>query len=133
MASEMVGEILKLSIAVTLVAVFSISVYSLLPDERIPYMEIELSSDINNSSIIHLTHVGGDSLRVSEISLEITNSSNISQTNYTKLSTLTSQPYWRFPETVDINITKLLNTNPEGVTVTVIHTRGILAEGVIST
>jgi FlaG/FlaF family flagellin (archaellin) len=134
LASEMVGEILKLSIAVMLVSVFSISVYGLMPDERVPYLEIELSSSssINNSSIIHLTHAGGDSLRVSDIRLEISDSSSYSPDYPEALSNFTSDTYWSFPETIDINITEILNTTPETVSVTVIHTRAILAEGTIS-
>lgn len=74
MVSEMIGEMLKLSMVVTLVAVLSISVYAYLPDERIPYAEIvckfpENSTD--NSTDIVLIHAGGDPLLISDVSIVV--------------------------------------------------------------
>ena len=114
LASEMIGEMLKLSMAVTLVAVLSISVYSLLPDERVPYVEIEITINETNSSIIDMTHVGGDPLQASEVNIVITNESG--QNTHNLPNTV-----WKFPET--IHLTANLTNVSE---VSVVHQRAVL-------
>ena len=116
MASEMIGEMLKLSIAVMLVAVFSMSVYALLPDERVPYVEIELVVNETNSSIIDITHVGGDPLKASEVKIVVKN-----ETGYQDEHLLPDQ-VWRFPQTIHLT-TNLMNVSE----VSVIHLRAVLA------
>ncbi|WP_305065321.1 type IV pilin N-terminal domain-containing protein [Methanococcoides sp.] len=116
MASEMIGEMLKLSIAVMLVAVLSMSVYALLPDERVPYVEIELVVNETNSSIIDITHVGGDPLKASEVKIVVKN-----ETGYQDEHLLPDQ-VWRFPQTIHLT-TNLMNVSE----VSVIHLRAVLA------
>jgi len=111
----MIGEMLKLSIVVMLVAVLSMSVYGLLPDERVPYVEIELAVNGTNSSIIDITHVGGDPLQVSEVKLVVSNETG--QDKY-----LLPDPVWRFPQTIHLT-TNLTNVSE----VSVIHQRAVLA------
>jgi FlaG/FlaF family flagellin (archaellin) len=144
MASEMVGEVLKLAIAVGLVAVFSMGVYALLPDERIPHLEIEMNFNNSNPEIIDLTHVGGDSINVHDTYIELSNSSSISYRKDYKLTELTSEDYWKFSETLHLNASANMsyyganvsignNTNASGIIyfnrITVIHQRGIIAAG----
>ena len=112
----MIGEMLKLSIAVMLVAVFSMSVYALLPDERVPYVEIELVVNETNSSIIDITHVGGDPLKASEVKIVVKN-----ETGYQDEHLLPDQ-VWRFPQTIHLT-TNLMNVSE----VSVIHLRAVLA------
>jgi hypothetical protein len=70
MVSEIIGEMLKLSIVVMLVSVLSISVYAYLPDERIPYAEIIYQNTDDNLTLIH---AGGDPLLSSDVSIVIIN------------------------------------------------------------
>jgi len=112
----MIGEMLKLSIAVMLVAVFSMSVYALLPDERVPYVEIELVVNETNSSVIDITHVGGDPLQASEVKIVVSN-----ETGYQDEHLLPYQ-VWRFPQTIHLT-SNLMNVSE----VSVIHLRAVLA------
>lgn len=133
MASEMVGEILKLAISVTLVTVFSLGVYAYLPEERVPYLEIETSWNASNPAYVDITHVGGDTLQSSDITIQIVNASDPSdQLPPIKLSK-THGDIWRFPETIPISLTteNWASAHPENVTITVIHPRAILAEGTV--
>lgn len=133
MASEMVGEILKLAISVTLVTVFSLGVYAYLPEERVPYVEIETSWNATNPAYVDITHVGGDTIQASDITLQIVNSSDPSdQLPAIKLSKIHGD-IWRFPQTVPIslNTENWASSHPKNVTVTVIHPRAILAEGTV--
>ncbi len=113
MVSEMIGESLKLALVVTLVATFSVSAYSLLPEERIPYAEIQFEQNITNSSL-SLSHVGGDPLDMSEIKIAIQNNSAYEEKRVSGI--------WTFGE--EIHIT----TNVSNITeISVVHTRAILA------
>ena len=83
MVSEIIGEMLKLSIVVMLVSVLSISVYAYLPDERIPYAEIIVLEPEEGS--VKLIHAGGDRLLSSEVSIIVVfnNTTNNLDPNYT--------------------------------------------------
>lgn len=70
MVSEIIGEMLKLSIVVMLVSALSISVYAYLPDERIPYAEIVCQESDGNLTLIH---AGGDTLLSSDVTIVILN------------------------------------------------------------
>ncbi len=132
MASEMVGEILKLAISVTLVTVFSLGVYAYLPEERVPYLEIETSWNATNpTTLIDITHVGGDPIQTSDITIQIMDAKDPSQQKTIKLSELKDTNVWRFPETRTIDTSKYFTTTSDKVTVTVIHPRAILAEGTV--
>lgn len=116
MASEMIGETLKLVIVVTLVAVFSISVYSFLPEERIPYAEIQWIENTTNSSTVDLVHMGGDHLEANEITVIVQNDTKTYTHHLTEI--------WTFGEKEPIP------TNMTNITeVSVIHRRAILFRG----
>lgn len=115
MVSEIIGEMLKLSIVVTLVAVFGVSVYAHLPDERVPYVEIEIKFNETNSSILDITHVGGDPLEASEVKIVIRNETGYIEDHHLPDSV------WRFPETIPLS-TNLTNVSE----VSVVHQRAVL-------
>lgn len=113
MVSEMIGESLKLAIVVTLVATFSLSAYSLLPEERVPHVEIQFEQNITNSSIC-LSHIGGDPLDMSEIKIAIQNNTAYEEKRVSGI--------WTFGEKIQIQ------TNLSNITeISVIHPRAILA------
>ena len=114
MASEMIGEMLKLSMAVVFVSVFSMLVYGLLPDERVPYVEIEILVNETNSSLIDITHVGGDPLHASEVKIIVINKTG--QNTYDLPNTV-----WKFPETIHLNA-NLTNVSE----VSVVHQKAVL-------
>lgn len=116
MASEMIGEMLKLSIAVTLVAVLSISIYGLLPDERVPHIDIEITVNGTNPDTIDITHVGGDPLQASEVKIVISNGTGFCEEH--QLPALV----WKFPDSIHLK-TNLTDASE----VSVIHRRAVLA------
>jgi FlaG/FlaF family flagellin (archaellin) len=129
MVSEMIGEILKLAMVVTLVSVLSMSVYSLIPDERPPYLEIEMRYNATNSGTIDLTHVGGDPIRVSDVWIEVMNTSNISDKKDYKLAELTNETYWKFPQTIQLNASTHGSSNMSRAKISVIQQKAIIAVG----
>ena len=129
MASEMIGEVLKLAMVVTLAAVLSIGIYALLPDERPPYLEIEISFNQSNAGIIDITHVGGDPIRTNDVRIEISNASNIFDKKDYRLTELTNESFWKFPDTLYLNSSTPSSTNMTDVKITVIHQKAIIAIG----
>lgn len=72
--SEVVGEMLLLSLVVTLVAILSANVFGLLPSfEDVPYASFV---GVNGSNFT-IVHEGGDSISLSELRIIIDNSSVI--------------------------------------------------------
>lgn len=129
MASEMVGEILKLAISVTLVTVFSLGVYAYLPEERVPYLEIEMNW--HNDTHVDITHSGGDSLQTSEITIQMidSNTKKIDRNSSKPLSDfINNSNIWRFPQTLSIPTSAFNLTNIDNVNVIIIHPRAILVE-----
>lgn len=128
----MVGEILKLAISVTLVTVFSLGVYAYLPEERVPYLEIEMSWNATNPAYVDITHVGGDTLHASDITIQIVNASDSSDQLQPPIK-LSNKNFWRFPETIPISLNtgNWASSHPKNVTITVVHPRAILAEGTV--
>ncbi len=112
MVSEIIGEMLKLSIVVMLVSALSISVYAYLPDERIPYAEIVCQESDGN---LTLMHAGGDKLLSSEISIVVVND--------TGSYTLSLNKTWFFSETAQFvgplpkvtNVTEIMVVHPRAV------------------
>ncbi|WP_406657132.1 type IV pilin N-terminal domain-containing protein [Methanolobus sp. ZRKC2] len=129
MASEMVGEVLKLAITVSLVAVLSIGIYTLLPEERAPHLEIEMSFNQSNPQIIEITHVGGDPIRTKDVKIELSNTTDIFDKQYFELTDLTSENFWIFPQTLHLDTSTFLSNNTSEVKISVIHQRAILAIG----
>ena len=129
MASEMIGEVLKLAMVVTLAAVLSIGIYALLPDERPPYLEIEMSFNQTDAGIIDITHIGGDPIRTNDVSIEISNASNIFDKKDYRLTELTNESFWKFPDTLYLSSSTASSTNMSDVKVTVIHQKAIIAIG----
>lgn len=138
MVSEIVGEMLKLSIMVSLVALFSIGVFEMLPDERVPYVEIEIIN-VNGSSL-NISHVGGDVLKAEEISIQVANASgpfiyelsdkdHVWMYNHTTGMPDPNQPVliWKFPERIHVN-TDVMNITD----VSVVHRRAVLATSEVS-
>ena len=129
MASEMIGEVLKLALVVTLAAVLSIGVYALLPDERAPHLEIEMSFNKSDSGTIDITHVGGDPIRANDVHIEISNASNMFDKKDYKLTELTNESFWKFPQTLHLNASTDLSFSMDEVKITVVHQRAIIAIG----
>ncbi|WP_321430976.1 type IV pilin N-terminal domain-containing protein [uncultured Methanolobus sp.] len=129
MASEMIGEVLKLAMVVTLAAVLSLGIYAMLPEERPPYIEIEMSFNQSNDSVIDITHVGGDPIRTNDVHIEISNASNIFDKKDYKLTELTNESFWKFPDTLYLSASTASSTNMTDVKITVIHQRAIIAIG----
>ncbi|SFM26800.1 type IV pilin N-terminal domain-containing protein [Methanolobus profundi] len=127
MASEMIGEVLKLALVVTLAAVLSIGVYALLPEERPPHIEIEMSFNQSNDSVIDITHVGGDPVRTNDVYIELSNSSNIFDKKDYKLTELTNQSFWKFPQTLHLDASTDISSEMDAVKITVVHQRAIIA------
>ena len=132
MVSEILGEMLKLAIVVTLVAVLGMSVYSHLPDERVPSLEIEMRFNDTNSSFIDLVHVGGDPIRTSEMKIEIINTSNSSDMVFYSLTDLTNSTYWKFPETISMDTRTSFSDNLTSVKMSVIHPRKVMVIAEVS-
>ena len=75
--SEIVGEMLLLSIVVILAAVLSANISGLLPSfEDIPYASFV---GVNESNIINITHEGGDSIPLNDLRIVIDNGSSVIQ------------------------------------------------------
>jgi FlaG/FlaF family flagellin (archaellin) len=129
MASEMIGEVLKLALVVTLAAVLSMGIYAMLPEERPPHLEIEMSFNQSIDSIIDITHVGGDPIRTNDVHIEISNASNIFDKKDYKLTELTNQSFWKFPDTLYLNTSTASSENMTDVKIMVIHQRAIIAIG----
>lgn len=129
MASEMIGEVLKLSMVVTLVAVLSISVYGFLPDERPPHLEIEMSFNHSDPGVIDITHVGGDPIQSADVHIEITNSSDMLDKIDYRVTDLTDDDFWKFPETLHINASTDSSESMDDVKIAVIHRKAIIALG----
>lgn len=134
MVSEIIGEMLKLAIAVTLVSVLSMAVYGNMPDERVPYVEIEITNVTSSSADI--THVGGDPVHSIYVTILVSNASgtypeiklndgnSVWKMNRTSGSweNDTYMEYWKFGDTLH------LNTNLTNITeISVIHPRAVLA------
>lgn len=125
----MIGEVLKLAIAVSMVAVLSMGVYALLPEERVPYLEIEMSFNTTNPDTIDITHVGGDPIRVHDVRVEVTNTSNMYDKRIYALTELTNESFWKFPQTLQLNASTAANGNMSEAKVSVVHQRAIIAVG----
>ncbi|AKB85868.1 type IV pilin N-terminal domain-containing protein [Methanococcoides methylutens] len=138
MVSEIVGEMLKLSIMVSLVTVFSIGVFEMLPDERVPYVEIEIVN-VSGSSL-DISHVGGDVLKAEEITIQVANASgpfiyelsdkdHVCRCNSSTgaLDSNQSVIIWKFPERIHVN-TDVMNITD----VSVVHRRAVLATSEVS-
>lgn len=108
---------LKLSIVVMLVSVFSISVYSYLPDERIPYAEIIYQSTDDNLTLIH---AGGDPLLKSDVSIVIV-------VNETEQYTYQLNKTWVFSEPAPVVGVLPNATNVSEIMV--VHRRAVLYKG----
>lgn len=117
MVSEIIGEMLKLSIVVMLVSALSISVYAYLPDERIPYAEIVCQESDGN---LTLMHAGGDKLLSSDVAIVILNETNKPYPTY---STYYLRKNWVFSETAltepplpnVTNISEIMVVHPRAV------------------
>jgi FlaG/FlaF family flagellin (archaellin) len=129
MASEMIGEVLKLAMVVTLAAVLSIGIYALLPDERPPHLEVEMSFNQTDIGVIDITHVGGDPIRTNDVRIEISNASNIFDKKDYRLTELTNESFWKFPDTIYLSSSTASSINMSDVKVTVIHQKAIIAIG----
>ncbi|SES64977.1 Protein of unknown function [Methanococcoides vulcani] len=138
MVSEIIGEMLKLSIMVVLVTLFSIGVFEMLPEERVPYVEIEIIN-VNGSSL-DISHVGGDVLKANEISIHIKNASGsfiyeLPDNNTIWMYNSTTRvpdpdqkiPIWKFPERIHVN-SDVMNITE----VSVVHRRAVLATSEVS-
>ena len=129
MASEMIGEVLKLAMVVTLAAVLSLGIYAMLPEERSPYLEIEMSFNQSDNGTIDVTHVGGDPIMINDVHIEISNASNMFDKKDYKLTELTNESFWKFPQTLYLNASTDISSDMDDVKITVIHQRAILAIG----
>jgi hypothetical protein len=118
MVSEIIGEMLKLSIVVMLVSVLSISVYSYLPDERIPYAEIIYQSTDGNITLIH---AGGDTLLSSDITIVILNETGYAYPTYSLSKN------WAFSEPAPVVVPLPNATNVSEIMV--VHRRSVLYKG----
>ncbi len=134
MVSEIIGEMLKLAIAVTMVALLSSAVYSHLPDERLPHIEVEI--DNVSSSALDITHAGGDPVHVLDVHIMVANDTasypdidlndhqmiwKLNRTS-SEWETNRSIEYWKFGDTlhVDTNLTNISY-------ISVIHSKAVLA------
>lgn len=81
--SEVVGEMLMIGIVLILVAVFSASLASYLPTERIPSVTIRMSNDTAGN--ITLWHKGGDWVRAEDLNVLIRDNDSVTApvTRYT--------------------------------------------------
>ena len=133
MVSEIVGEMLKLSLVVTLAAVIGMAVYAHLPDERYPYVEIE--TDNWTTSGVDITHVGGDLLNSNEVQIIVSTGAGDYSYNLYDNTTIwkfdssngiwvMDKPVfqWGFTEKIHVNST-LTNIT----CVSVVHRRAVLA------
>jgi hypothetical protein len=117
MVSEIIGEMLKLSIVVMLVSVLSISVYAYLPDERIPYAEIIYQSTDDNLTLIH---AGGDTLLSSDVTIVILN-----ETGY-PYPTYSLSKNWAFSEPAPVvGLPNATNVSE----IMVVHRRAVIYKG----
>jgi hypothetical protein len=114
---------------VTLAAVLSIGIYALLPDERPPHLEVEMSFNQTDAGIIDITHIGGDPIRTNDVSIEISNASNIFDKKDYRLTELTNESFWKFPDTIYLSSSTASSINMSDVKVTVIHQKAIIAIG----
>jgi FlaG/FlaF family flagellin (archaellin) len=78
--SEIVGEMLMLTIVLILLAVFSSSLSNYLPPPREPSVTIKMSYDAYTQNVT-LYHKGGDPIKTSELTVIIQNSSTLSRVN----------------------------------------------------
>ncbi|WP_135609465.1 type IV pilin N-terminal domain-containing protein [Methanococcoides sp. AM1] len=139
MVSEIIGEMLKLAIAVTLVSVLSIAVYGNMPDERVPYVEIEITNVTSSSADIR--HVGGDPVHSIDMKILISNASgaypeiklndrnSVWKMNWTsgEWENDSYMEYWKFGDTLH------LSTNLTNITeISVVHPRAVLATAEVS-
>lgn len=129
MVSEIVGEMLKLAIIVTLVSVLAMGVYSLIPEETPPHLEIEMRYNSTEAGLIDLTHVGGDPIKVADVWVEVMNTSDILDKKDYKLAELTNEAYWKFPQTLQLNASTSKSLNMSQAKVSVVHQRAIIAIG----
>lgn len=82
--SEIIGEMLLLSIVVTLVAVLSANVFGLLPSfEDIPYASF-VGKVNEKSNLINITHEGGDSIPLNDLRIIIDNGSSVIQCHFNR-------------------------------------------------
>jgi FlaG/FlaF family flagellin (archaellin) len=117
MVSEIIGEMLKLSIVVMLVSVLAVSVYAYLPDERIPYAEIMYQSTDGNITLIH---AGGDPLPSSDVSIVIV-------VNKTEQHTYQLNKTWVFSEPAPVVVPLPNATNVSEIMV--VHRRAVIYKG----
>ncbi|NPE28716.1 type IV pilin N-terminal domain-containing protein [Methanococcoides sp. SA1] len=134
MVSEIIGEMLKLAIAVTLVSVLSLAVYGNMPDERVPYIEIEMKNI--TSSSFDIKHAGGDPIHSIDLKFIISNATatypeiklNDKHTVWKMNRTSGAweddhyTEYWKFGDTLHLN-TSLTNITY----ISVVHPRTVLA------
>ncbi len=110
MVSDVIGEMLKLSMVVILVSSIAVSVNGVLPKERAPYIEVIVKYD-ESASTVYITHAGGDP--VASIKIIINNGT---ETNTTDIES------WRFPETKTLPTTIM-----PPFEVSVVNARAVLA------
>lgn len=126
MASEMIGEILKLAMVVLLVSVVSMGIYNLLPQERVPYVEVQINFNKTNPEFIDITHIGGDPVRTDELTIELTNPENIQDKKDYKMNEITNYDYWKFPQALHVQAQTNLHSHLKEIKVTIIHKRTII-------
>ncbi|WP_128694030.1 type IV pilin [Methanoculleus taiwanensis] len=78
--SEVVGEMLMIALVLILVAGFGCSIGSLIPHDRDPTITLLVT---NTSDNFTLWHKGGDWVRVSEITVTVSNSTRMEKFNGT--------------------------------------------------
>ncbi|WP_220681487.1 type IV pilin [Methanofollis formosanus] len=78
--SEVVGEMLMIALVLILVAVFGCSVSSFIPDDRDPSVTFLVT---NTSDNFTLWHKGGDWVRVSEITVTVSNGTAMERFDHT--------------------------------------------------
>jgi FlaG/FlaF family flagellin (archaellin) len=113
MVSDVIGEMLKLSMVVILVSVIAVSVNGVLPKERVPYIEVIVKCNESAPAVytVNITHAGGDP--VASIKIMINNGT---ETNTTDIES------WRFPETISLHTTIM-----PPFEVSVVNARAVLA------
>jgi archaeal type IV pilus assembly protein PilA len=79
--SEIVGEMLMLTMVLIILAVFSSSLSNYLPPPRDPSVTIKMSYN-DTAKIAILYHKGGDPIKTTDLTIIVGNSSTTSRLNY---------------------------------------------------
>jgi len=93
--SEVIGEMLMIGLVIILIAVFSTTISSFLPTERFPGVSIRMTNETPDT--ITLWHKGGDWVRVSDLEVIVSNSTDHA-TEITFRAGDTTHPFYIVPQ-----------------------------------